>query len=86
MVAKYEIIVYTSDSCSYCRKLKGWLEKNKISFTNKNIEDQEIYNEFENYNAQGIPFIRIIDREDEKEVERIVGFHPEVIKRLLNNI
>lgn len=79
---KHEVIVYRSDSCSYCKKLKDWLEQNKISFTDKDIEDQEIYSEFEKFNAQGIPFIRIIDKEGGKE-ERIVGFHPEAIKRIL---
>ncbi|HDR4736253.1 TPA: transcriptional regulator Spx [Bacillus cereus] len=31
------VVLYTTASCSSCRKAKAWLEENKIDYTEKNI-------------------------------------------------
>ena len=80
----YEVIVYANDTCSYCSGLREWLKENKISFTDRNIENPELDNELEMFYAQSIPFIRIINRENVKE-ERILGFQPKKMKRIHKN-
>lgn len=78
---KYEVIVYSSDSCSYCLKLKKWLTENNIPYQYKDISNQQIYNEFEEFKVNGIPFIRLIDNNNVEK--RIVGFQPKDIKQFL---
>ena len=36
MVMKKEIIIYTMDSCPYCKEIKDLLKEKKIKFTEKN--------------------------------------------------
>lgn len=63
-------------------KLKDWLTKNNIPYNNKDLNHQHVYNEFENFKVNGIPFIRLVDTRTNKE-KRIVGFQPEKIKEIL---
>ena len=37
-----EIIVYSSKKCPRCRALKRWLRRNKLSFTEKSLDNTEI--------------------------------------------
>jgi len=37
-----KLTVYTSKSCPRCKALKKWLRKNKLSFTEKNLDNTEV--------------------------------------------
>lgn len=80
---KYNITVYSSESCHFCVKLKNWLSENNISYTNKDINDEQLLDEFKKVKVDGIPFTVLVDNENKKE-ERIVGFQPEKIKIILS--
>lgn len=80
---KYNITVYSSDSCQFCVKLKNWLSENNISYTNKDINDEQLLDEFKKYKVDGIPFTVLVGNENKKE-ERIVGFQPEKVKIILS--
>lgn len=80
---KYNITVYSSDRCHFCVKLKNWLSENNIFYINKDIDDEQLVDEFKKYKVDSIPFTVITDNKNKKE-ERIVGFQPEKIKFILS--
>ncbi|KYD18770.1 glutaredoxin family protein [Geobacillus thermodenitrificans] len=77
-----EILVYSSNNCSFCAKLKSWLDENNIPYINRDIDVPEIQKEFEKFNIYGIPVIFITDK-NTKKTTRIVGFQPDAIKQVL---
>jgi len=40
---KPKVIVYSTDWCPWCHKLKGWLKENGIGFEDRNIEKNEAF-------------------------------------------
>jgi glutaredoxin len=78
-----ELVVYSSNHCIFCTKLKEWLKENKIPYTNKDIDIPEIREEFKQFNVPGIPFSLITDKST-GETLKIVGFRPEKFKQIFN--
>lgn len=73
-----EIIVYSQENCGYCTRLREFLKKNKVSFTEINIHSsKEVYDKFNQLGGQATPFI--IKKVDGKIVSKIVGFNKEKI-------
>lgn len=78
---KYDITVYSSDGCQYCVRLKEWLEKNNITYINKDINEEHVLMEFKQFNSSAIPFTLLVA---DNKVERIIGYQPEKIKAILD--
>lgn len=79
---KYELMVYSSDGCQYCVRLKEWLEENNIIYINKDINEEHVLKEFKQFNSSAIPFTLIVT---DHKVEEIIGYQPEKIKAILNS-
>ncbi|HZH58256.1 MAG TPA: glutaredoxin family protein [Metabacillus sp.] len=77
-----EILVYSSDSCGFCVKLRSWLDAHNIPYTNKDVNIPEIQEEFNKLNIRGIPVMLVTDK-NTNETTRIIGFQPDTIKKAL---
>ena len=73
------IKIYTSQTCSWCKKLKEWLKKKRLPFEDHDVTENETdRDEVINKTGQmAVPLI-IIDEEmmigfDEKKLEQIVA-------------
>ena len=54
------ITLYSSTNCSNCRQLKAMLLKNKIRFTELNIEkNRRAFTEFQRLGSRGVPVLLI---------------------------
>jgi len=75
---KHKVIVYSTETCSYCHLAKDFLKENKIEFEDVNVQqDQSRAKEMiEKSGQQGVPVIDI-------DGKIIVGFDKEKIKELL---
>jgi len=71
--------IYTSNSCTYCKMLKQYFDKNSISYTEKNVQENDIFmKEIENgTGAMTVPQVRYKDEWivgfDKKAVDNIIG-------------
>lgn len=78
-----ELIVYSQSNCGYCTRLREFLVKNEVEFTEVNIHtSKEIYDEFSQLGGQATPFI--IKKVDGEIVSKVVGFNKEKILKELN--
>ena len=66
------VIIYTSNGCSPCVATKSWLDKNNISYTEKNIVDDENRRELIQKGYQSTPVTLIRSGGD---ATYIVGFN-----------
>ena len=73
-----KVIVFSTPSCSWCRKLKGYLKKNKIRFTDVDVSrDQKAARDMMRKTGQrGVPQMWIDNRP-------VVGFDKTKIDRML---
>lgn len=70
----FEITVYTRDGCLWCSMVMQWLKKKKINFFQKDVTDNECFQqEFKEFGVLGFPFTVI--RENGKMVKTIEGFN-----------
>ncbi|WP_018610215.1 glutaredoxin family protein [Uliginosibacterium gangwonense] len=68
-----EVIMYSTNECSYCAQAKGWLQQYGFAFTECNMSvDQRCEAEFKAYGADGTPFLVI--RRGGKEYQMKNGF------------
>ena len=69
-----KITVYTTPTCPWCAKTKEFLKQKKLSYTEKNVvEDEKARDEMiQKSHQMGVPVIDINDK-------IIVGFEPEEI-------
>ncbi|MCK4665779.1 glutaredoxin family protein [Candidatus Dependentiae bacterium] len=74
----HKVIVFTSPSCSWCRKVKDYLKKNKVRFTEIDIvKKPEAARDIQKKTGQiGVPVILINNR-------AVVGFNKDKIDRML---
>lgn len=71
------IVVYSSDTCSYCNMLKDFLNKKGVSYQEKNVSsDQQARKELMRMGHMGVP-VTIINGEE------IVGFDRSKLEQLL---
>jgi|TARA_B100002003_G_C13763326_1_gene379114 glutaredoxin-like YruB-family protein len=72
------VLVYTTATCPWCIKVKEFLKKNKIAFSEKDVaEDEGAAKEaVEKSGQRGVPIIDI-------DGEIVVGFDEEKLKKLL---
>lgn len=71
------IVVYSSDSCTYCVQAKNFLKENNIEFVEKNVStDMEARRDLMSKGHMGVPVIYVDDVE-------IVGFDKNKLVELL---
>ncbi len=73
-----KVIVYSTDTCPWCDKLKEWLKENKVAFEEKNVgEDEKAAQEMiKKFGQIRVPITKI----DNKFV---LGFDVANLKKLL---
>lgn len=72
-----DVTVYTEARCGYCRQLKGFLKKNQIDYTEKEVSNREHFDELMELKGQGVPLTLIRNRP-------LAGFNEKVKTALLN--
>lgn len=74
-----KVIVYSTNSCPWCVKVKGFLKENKIDYVEHNVaEDAKALQDMEEKSGQrGVPVLDI-------NGTIIVGFDRDAIKAALN--
>lgn len=71
------VVVYSSDTCSYCNMLKDFLNKKGVPYQEKNVSsDQQARKELMRMGHMGVP-VTIINGEE------IVGFDRSKLEQLL---
>lgn len=73
-----ELVIFSKDKCMQCKYLKRELDKNGISYVEKNVSENEDYlREFkEEFNGKNLPMLV-----RDKEVLSI-GFNPDIVEKL----
>ncbi|MBU2082204.1 glutaredoxin family protein [Patescibacteria group bacterium] len=72
-----KITIYTTAGCVYCKMAKEFFKRNKISYEEKDISDDNARREMiEKSNQLGVPVIDI-------DGQIIAGFDEDVVKKLL---
>ncbi|ALV20671.1 MULTISPECIES: transcriptional regulator SpxA [Carnobacterium] len=66
------VTLYTSPSCTSCRKARAWLEENNITYTERNIFSEPL----------SIPEIKSILRMTEDGTEEIISTRSKVFQEL----
>lgn len=73
-----DVVVYSTDTCIFCTKVKDYLKSKNIDFTEKNLSsDAEAKKEFMKMGHMGVPVLLI-------NGEEVVGFDQPKIDKLLN--
>ncbi len=74
-----KVIVFSTPTCSWCRKLKSYLRENKIRFTDVDVsrDKKALKDMIRKTGQQGVPQMWIDNRP-------VVGFDKRKIDRLLN--
>lgn len=55
------VVVYTSDSCSYCTLAKNYLRSKGIQFETRNIKEPVYRRELMQMRLRGVPVIKVDD-------------------------
>ncbi len=72
-----KVVVYSSDSCMYCKLAKDFLEKNGVAFEEKNVgKDAVARDELAKKGYMGVPVICVGE-------EEILGFDQGKLKSAL---
>ena len=73
-----KVVVYSSDSCMYCKLAKDFLDKKGVQYEEKNINhDAQARNELAAKGYMGVPVIMVDD-------EEILGFDQARIQAALD--
>ncbi|WP_055669247.1 glutaredoxin family protein [Desnuesiella massiliensis] len=71
------VVIYTSDTCTFCVNAKEYFKENNISYEEKNVKDPTFRKELMAMGIMSVPVIKI-------DGETVVGFDEEAIEELLN--
>ena len=59
-VSSADVIMYSTNECTYCHQAKNWLNEHGFAFTECNMStEQRCEDEFRSYGANGTPFLVI---------------------------
>ncbi|NLM05737.1 MAG: glutaredoxin family protein [Tissierellia bacterium] len=73
-----DVVVYSTDTCVFCTKVKDYLKSKNIDYTEKNLsKDAEAKKEFMKMGHMGVPVLLI-------NGEEVIGFDQPKIDQLLN--
>lgn len=70
------VIVYTSNTCTYCSQAKEYLKENGVAYEERNIKEPAFRKELMAMGFMSVPVIKIGD-------EPVLGFDREKIDKLL---
>lgn len=70
------VIVYTSNTCTYCGQAKEYLKENGISYEERNIKEPAYRKELMGMGFMSVPVIKI-------DEEAVLGFDKDKIDSLL---
>lgn len=71
-----KVVIYNSDTCTFCRQAEAYLHEKNIEFEEKNIKDPDNRKELIGLGYRSVPVIKI-------EEEYILGFDKAVIDEKL---
>jgi glutaredoxin-like YruB-family protein len=76
-----DIKVYTTPNCTWCKKLKEWLKKNKLSFQELDISENDNYRDevIEKSGQMAVPMIDI-------DGKIIVGFDEKALMEATSKV
>ena len=79
-MADRKVIIYSTPTCPYCKRAKGYLSRKGIAYTDINVaQDREKAREMIQKSGQmGVPVIIIGDN------EIVVGFNQSLLDKLLS--
>ena len=79
-VSGKKVIVFSTPTCSWCRKLKSYLKENKIRFVDVDVskDPKAVQDMIKRSGKHGVPQIWINNKP-------VIGFEKEKIDRLLKN-
>ena len=82
-----KITIYTSPSCSHCQALIKWLQEKSLSFTEKDVIENESNRDFivQKTNQMEIP-VTIINDQSGKNEQVVIGFDPDKILKIISNL
>lgn len=75
-----KVVVFSTPTCSWCRKLKSYLKENKIRFVDVDVskDPKAVQDMIKRSGKHGVPQIWINNKP-------VIGFEKEKIDRLLKN-
>lgn len=77
-----DIVMYSTDTCTFCRKAEAWLHDNQIAWTNCPIDHNPTCKaEYDHQGAPGTPLFKM--RHDAGQVNWVLGFDPVRMARAL---
>jgi glutaredoxin len=71
-----DVIVYTSNTCTYCGQAKEYLQENGVTYEERNIKEPTFRKELMGMGFMSVPVIKIGE-------ETVLGFDKEKIDSLL---
>lgn len=71
-----DVVVYTSNTCTYCAQAKEYLKDNNVAYEERNIKEPAFRKELMAMGFMSVPVIKIGD-------EPVLGFDKEKIDTLL---
>lgn len=79
------IVIYSTETCGFCKMLKRYLDEKGIKYIEKFADkDEKIAMElYEKSKQFAVPFTEIT--KDNGDVEQIIGFDREKIEKVLNS-
>jgi glutaredoxin 3 len=72
-----DVVVYTSNTCTYCGQAKEYLKENGIAYEERNIKEPAFRKELMGMGFMSVPVIKIGE-------ETVLGFDKEKIDSLLD--
>lgn len=77
------VTVFTSKTCSFCRRLKEWLDSNGVIYEEKDVTtNQEYLMELKGHGAKGVPMTIIL--EESGNLVKISGFNKIELDKFLD--
>jgi glutaredoxin 3 len=73
-----KVVIFNSDSCSFCREAEAYMKENGIEYEDKNIKVPEFKKELMSLGFRSVPLIQI-------DGESILGFDRELIEEKLKD-
>ncbi|SUY47970.1 glutaredoxin [Clostridium putrefaciens] len=71
------VVIYTSDTCSFCVVAKEYFKENNISYEEKNVKEPANRKELMAMGIMSVPVIKI-------DGETVIGFNQSEVEALLN--
>lgn len=71
-----KVVIYNSDTCTFCRQAEAYFHENSIEFEERNIKNPDNREELMNLGYRSVPVIKI-------DEEYILGFDKEKINEEL---